>query len=87
MRKELLISARASVRALDVRLSHCYKILMTNPEGAFTTSKGNKIGSEDAIRRLDNMCEDLGVLIDSEYNLLTSLLNSDRDKFKSRTHE
>ena len=28
--------------ALDVRLTHVYLILNQNPEGAFTTSKGNR---------------------------------------------
>ena len=41
MRKAHLLEARASLMALDVRLTHVYLILNQNPEGAFTTSKGN----------------------------------------------
>ena len=39
MRKELrkthLLEARASLMALDVHLSHCYELMMTNPSGCF----------------------------------------------------
>ncbi len=40
LRKAHLLEARASLKALDVRLTHCYLVMMQNPEGCFTTSKG-----------------------------------------------
>ena len=40
LRKAHLLEARASLMALDVRLTHVYLILNQNPEGAFTTAKG-----------------------------------------------
>ena len=43
LRKAHLLEARASLMALDVRLTHVYLILNQNPEGAFTTSKGNAV--------------------------------------------
>lgn len=43
MRKAHLLEARASLMALDVRLTHCYLILNQNPEGAFTNSKGGAV--------------------------------------------
>ena len=40
MRKAHLLEARASLMALDVRLTHCYLICNQNPEGCFTTAAG-----------------------------------------------
>ena len=54
LRKAHLLEARASLMALDVRLTHVYLILNQNPEGAFTTSKGVAVKSNDAIEKLDN---------------------------------
>lgn len=70
MRKAHLLEARASLMALDVRLTHVYLILNQNPEGAFTTSKGNPVKSQDAMEKLDKMAQNLGELIDKENELL-----------------
>ena len=70
LRKAHLLEARASLKALDVRLTHCYLIMMQNPEGCFTNSKGVQLKSEDAIEKLDRMAESLGLLIDKEDELL-----------------
>lgn len=80
LRKKHLLEARASLMALDVSLSHCYEILMMNPEGCFTTSQGNKVRSGDAIRKLDHMAQTLGEMIDLESNLLTNVLKSDKKR-------
>ena len=58
------------MKALDVRLTHCYLIMMQNPEGCFTNSKGVQLKSEEAIEKLDRMAESLGLLIDKEDELL-----------------
>ena len=63
MRKAHLLEARASLMALDVRLTHVYLILNQNPEGAFTTSKGNPVKSQDAMEKLDKMAQNLGELM------------------------
>lgn len=70
LRKTHLLEARASLKALDVRLTHCYLLMMQNPEGCFTNSKGVQLKSEDAIEKLDRMAESLGLLIDKEDELL-----------------
>lgn len=70
LRKAHLLEARASLMALDVRLTHVYLILNQNPEGAFTTSKGVAVKSNDAIEKLDKMAQNLGELIDKENELL-----------------
>ena len=70
LRKAHLLEARASLRALDVRLTHCYLVMNQNPEGAFTTAKGRTIGAQDATDRLDRMAQSLGELIDKEDELL-----------------
>ena len=43
LRKVHLLEARASLKALDVRLTHCYLVMMQNPEGCFTTTKGSAV--------------------------------------------
>ena len=82
MRKAHLLEARASLMALDVRLTHVYLILNQNPEGAFTTSKGNPVKSQDAMEKLDisflcfHMTQNLGELIDKENELLKGAIKN-----------
>ena len=74
MRKAHLLEARASLMALDVRLTHVYLILNQNPEGAFT--KGNPVKSQDAMEKLDKMAQNLGELIDKENELLKGAIKN-----------
>lgn len=80
LRKQHLLESRAALMALDVELSHCYDIMMLNPEGCFTTSNGNPVKPARAKEILENMAQSLGVLIDSENGLLTNTLKSDKDR-------
>ena len=74
--KAHLLEARASLMALDVRLTHVYLILNQSPEGAFTTSKGNPVKSQDAMEKLDKMAQNLGELIDKENELLKGAIKN-----------
>lgn len=76
LRKAHLIEARASLMALDVRLTHVYLVLNQNPAGAFTNSKGESVGSKDATERLDKMAQKLGELIDKENDLLQGMIGT-----------
>ncbi len=76
LRRAHLLEARASLMALDVRLTHCYMIMMENPEGCFTTSKGKSVSSKDAMEKLDKMAQSLGELIDRENELLKGAVNA-----------
>lgn len=80
LRKQHLLESRAALMALYVELSHCYDIMMLNPEGCFTTSNGNPVKPARAKEILENMAQSLGVLIDSENGLLTNTLKSDKDR-------
>lgn len=80
LRKQHLLESRAALMTLDVELSHCYDIMMLNPEGCFTTSNGNPVKPARAKEILENMAQSLGVLIDSENGLLTNTLKSDKDR-------
>ncbi len=80
LRKQHLLESRASLMALDVHLSHCYELMMTNPSGCFTTGSGNTVSSTDAKKKLERMAQDLGELIDAENGLLTSVLKSDKGR-------
>ena len=70
LRKAHLLEARASLTALDVRLTLCYDVMNQNPEGAFTNSKGATVDSRKAVEKLDKMAQSLGDLIDRENELL-----------------
>lgn len=80
LRREHLLEALASLSALDVQLTHCYMILMQNPQGAFTDSKGKAIPAAEAVKRLDDMAQDLGELIDREETMLRNTMDSDKKK-------
>lgn len=79
-RKKHFLESRASLMALDVHLTHCYQILMLNPQGCFTNSKGDSLKSSDAIRKLDKMAQSLGEKIDYENTLLTKVMTSDKTR-------
>lgn len=83
LRKAHLLEARASLMALDVRLIHVYLILNQNPEGAFTTSKGNAVKSQDAMEKLDKMAQNLGELIDKENELLKGAIKNVGSRLKT----
>lgn len=77
LRKAHLLEARASLMALDVRLSYCYEVMSRNPQGAFTTdNKGKNIPPSEASARLDRMAQSLGEKIDQENELLKGALKA-----------
>lgn len=80
LRETHLLEARASLMALDVHLAHCYSIMQLNPAGCFETSSGKPVKSGDAQKRLDNMSQALGDLIDKENALLTGVLKNEKKK-------
>lgn len=81
-REKHLVEARSYVMALDVHLSHIWVLMMENPQGCFTNTKGETRQPADALRLLDNMADSLGEKIDFEKNLITKLLQSDKEKFR-----
>ena len=83
LRKAHLLEARASLMALDVRLTHCYMIMNENPEGCFTTAKGKSVGPKDAMEKLDRMAQSLGELIDKENELLKGQIKNVGQRLKS----
>ena len=83
LRKAHLLEARASLMALDSRLTHCYLVMMENPEGCFTTSKGKTVGAKDATEKLDKMVQSLGELIDKENELLKGAVKALAQRKKS----
>lgn len=79
LRMQHLVEARASLRALDVRLTHCYIIMCKNPQGCFTDTAPKHDG-QTAVIRLDRMAEQLGLLIDEEDNLIRAVIQSDSNR-------
>ena len=76
LRKAHLLEARASLMALDVRLTLCYEVMNKNPEGCFTTSTGKTVDASKATEKLDKMAQSLGELIDKENELLKGAVKS-----------
>ena len=74
-RESLLLEARAALMALDVRLGRCYRLMMKNPQGAFTNSAGQYLPPQKAEEKLDKMAQKLGELIDKENDLLKGALD------------
>ena len=83
LRKAHLLEARASLMALDVRLTHCYIVMNQNPEGCFTTAKGKTVSSSEAMEKLDKMAQSLGELIDQENELLKGQIKGVGQRLKS----
>jgi len=82
MREKYLLAAKASLQSLDVALSVCYDVLIKNPSGAFTTTAGKEVDSTNAKRKLDNMAQSLGELIDTEAKMITKVIKSDKERLK-----
>ena len=80
LRKAHLLEAQAVLSALDVSLLHCYLVMMKNPQGCFTNSKGDTLPESKAAERLDAMSQSLGELIAHEEELLRGILTSDRKR-------
>ncbi len=80
LRERHLLEARASLAALDLRLGRCYELMMRNPEGCFSKSNGDAIDSSKARKKLEQMSQALGELIDAERSMLTGVLKSDKGR-------
>ena len=83
LRTAHLLEARASLMALDSRLTDCYLIMNQNPEGCFTTAKGKAVPASEATEKLDKMAQSLGDLIDRENELLKGQIESTKRRLKS----
>ena len=81
LRRTHLLEARAALMALDVHMSHIWRMMMTNPQGCFTDTKGRIKTPSDAITILDKMAVSLGEKIDQEKNLLTKVMESDKGRY------
>ena len=61
-------------------MTHCYLIMGQNPQGCFADGKGKSLPPAEATRKLDNMAESLGNLINQEETLLRNIMDSDRKR-------
>lgn len=81
-RKSHLVEAKAALSSLDIMCGHIYSTLMLNPQGAFRTSSDKLVDGETAIKRLDDLCQTLGEMIDTEDKLLSGIIRNDRERQK-----
>lgn len=82
LREKHLLEAKGELHTLDVALSISYEVLMKNPSGAFSTRSGKDVAPKDAQKKLDNMSQELGELIDSERKILTQVIKELRERMK-----
>ena len=82
-RERHLLEALGATSALDVRMSKVYRIMMKNPQGCFTDTKGETLEASKAVQRLDTMAQSLGEKIDQEMKLIQGVLNSDQARWPS----
>ena len=83
LRNEHLLKARAALDSLDLMLSLCYEIMIQNPQGCFTNSKGATIPPSEAKMKLDSAVQRIGELIDRERKMLTNVLVSKKNNKKA----
>lgn len=76
LRRAHLLEARASLMALDAALTLAYTVLRQNPQGAFTTNKGERMDAGRALKRLENLADNIGQMIDRENALLKGAIKS-----------
>ena len=76
LRRAHLLEARASLMALDAALTLAYTVLRRNPQGAFTSSKGAPLESGKALKRLENLADHIGRMIDRENALLKGVIKA-----------
>ena len=79
-RKYHLLEARGALRALDVELGRCYRVLLKNPQGAFQKANGKSVPAADAERILENLADNVGTLIDLVDAAISGVLESDRKR-------
>ncbi|MCD8200786.1 MAG: hypothetical protein LUD47_01760 [Clostridia bacterium] len=81
LRERHLLESKAALDALDVQLTYCYMILIENPQGAFVSVQtGKPLKSEIAKKKLDNMAQKCGNLLNTEGVLLTGQLKMIEEK-------
>lgn len=81
-RQDYLVDAKAALSSLDVALSICYEILSQNPSGAMTSKTGKELNNYEANKKLDNMSQTLGELIDLELELIPKTIKNDKERLK-----
>lgn len=81
-REDYLLNAKAALSSLDVSLSICYEILVQNPSCVLTNKSGKDLSAHDANKKLENMTQSLGELIDKELELIPKVIKMDKERIK-----
>ncbi|MDD3337826.1 MAG: hypothetical protein PHS82_03105 [Lachnospiraceae bacterium] len=81
IRRALLALSKATLHALDKRMSDVYGILIQNPQGAFCRKNGKPVSPKDAEAILNRMAEELGCMIDAQDKLIKGVRDKDKERF------
>ena len=81
IRTQHLLEAITAISAVDVNMTHIWKILMTNPQGAFTKANGETLSPSEAIVKLEDMAQSLGEKIDLFLNYTNKIVENEREKY------
>ena len=86
LRERDILEARGALAALDHMLAKCYRIMLLNPQGCFSTGKKSteELTAAEAQDRLDRWSQRLGEKIDQEERKLNGLLKSDAELRRKR---
>lgn len=82
IRERHFLEAQGALSTLKTTMTICYEVLMMNPEGCFTNSKGKVLNSQEAAERIGSMSQEIGDLINKEDALLKGVLKSDKDRYR-----
>ena len=77
-RQEEWLAARSALISLDLVLGMCYDVMIQNPQGCFTNSKGDTIPPSEAKAKIEAAAQRIGEMIDKERTLLTKMLKNNK---------
>lgn len=77
IRKQSLLQLYGALESLDSQFTYIVKTLLESPQDVFTTINGAKVSKSDALRKIDNMSDELGCLIYDTKELVLSLVGGD----------
>ena len=77
-RQEEWLAARSALISLDLVLGMCYDVMIQNPQGCFTNSKGDTNPPSEAKAKIEAAAQRIGEMIDKERALLTKMLKNNK---------
>lgn len=87
IRRLYLKMSRSILQALEKRIMDVVEALYSNPTKVFNRKNGKNYPYREAVKKLDEKLEDLGVKYGRQYELIKGVLNNDNKKYKDLKRE